>query len=85
MRKFYRASIEGMNFPDTEASTPSGSWRLLEKRMDQTREQLRSRGYRVNLVVDVEESDAAVAVDVVEAIAPKPVGKVIGLLRKIFG
>ena len=85
MRKFYRASIEGMNFSDTEVSTPSGSWKKLEARMDQTRESLRARGYRVNLVVDLEESDALVAAEVIETIAPKPVGKVIGFLKKIFG
>lgn len=85
MRKFYRASIEGMNFPDTEASTPRGSWLKLEARMGQTREQLRERGYRVNLVVDLEESDALVAAEVIETIAPKPVKGIIGILKGLFG
>lgn len=89
MREFYRASIkedgESMNFPDTEASTPSGSWKLLEKLMDQSRESLRARGYRVKMVIDLEESDALVAAEVIETIAPKPVKGIIGILKGLFG
>jgi hypothetical protein len=85
MKKLYRASVGKMIFRCTEASTPSASWKILEARMGQTRAELRERGYRVNLVIDLEESDALVAAEVIETIAPKPVGKIVGLLRKLFG
>lgn len=84
MRKFYRASISGVNFPDTEAATPMGSWNKLEKQRGKPRKQLRELGYRVNLVIDLEESDALVAADVVESVAPKSVGKIIGFIKGLF-
>jgi hypothetical protein len=85
MKRLYRASKDGNHVDGTESSTPRGSWLKLEAAEVETREQLRQEGYRVNLVIDLEESDALVAAEVIETVAPKPVKGIIGIIKRFLG
>lgn len=85
MEKFYRARVGSKKFPETKSATDNGAWAKLESIKGLSRAELRQMGYRVKLVIDVEESDIATAADVAEVVAPKPVGKIIGILKGLFG
>ena len=85
MEKFYRARIGKTKFPETKSATAEGAWTKLESIKRMPRAELRQMGYRVKLVIDAEESDIATAADVAEVVAPKPVGKIIGILKGLFG
>lgn len=90
MKKSYFAKCRDVeNHDPVSGPTPESVWKQLEKATGRERAWLKDFGWRVKLRVDLEESDKEVAAEVVtgviETIAPKPVGKVIGFLKKIFG
>lgn len=86
MKKSYFAKFKDVkNHDPVRGPTPNNVWQQLEKATAKTREELKAEGWRVKLDIDLEESDVQIAVGVVETVAPKPVGKIVGFLRRIFG